>query len=543
MRYSRVLAVDCGASHVAVGAFRRGRDGRLTLERGATEPVTSGRTGDREWAAAVGIALGAAGRRAHLGGACVVGLPAHLTVTKVAMVPAMKSAAPRSIIRFEIERWLPGAAAELHWSQVPAARAGAAPAVVITAAKRVALEALIDAINAAGFRPRWAVPAWMVLRGGGRPSADGGRTVLAVGARSSLLVHADGAGLLIRTLSMGGDAVTEAIAGELGLDRPAAEALKLRVWDGGAGAAPTGTPQEMAVQLAADGFIRRLGAEVARSLEVVVPADRSTPPLPLLLAGGGALPGAMARELARLLQRPVARWDAGGGGAATLASSRDHDLATLAACAGGREAVAVNLIPRPLRRRWWWRRWRPALAAAAVLVAAGLPGLAWHCRKVAAETRGRTATLEQRIEAARRLTARHHACQTQLGETNRRVAALRRIVTGRSAWVLFLADLQDRVGAVGDVWLDGMQRAPPAGRGAADRPRIQLAGCILDPDHPLGRAGESCDRRAKALVAALGRAPWVVAVEGERFEAGRPGVLQFELTLVLDPQGPLGSAP
>ena len=541
MRISRVLAVDCGASHVAVGAFRRGRDGRLTLERGATEPVASGRTGDREWSAAVGIALRAAGRRARLGGACVVGLPAHLTVTKVATVPALKSAAREAIIRFEIERWLPGTSKELQRSQVPATRAGATPEVVITAAKRVALEALIDEINAAGFRPQCAVPAWLVLRDGCRRARDGAVTVLAVGARSSLLVHAGGAGLLIRALSMGGDAVTEAIAAELGLDRPAAEALKLRAWD--AGAAPAGTPEEMAVQLAADGFIRRLEAEVARSLDVVAPADRSLPPRPLLLAGGGALPGMMARELSRLLQRPVARWDAGDGGAATLASSRAHDLARLAACAGGREAAAVNLIPRALRRRLWWRRWRAALAAAALLIAAGLPGFAWHCRAVATETRERTVALEQRIAAARRLTARHRACELQLAEANRRIAALRRIVSGRSAWVQFLADLQDRVEAVGDVWLDGLQRAPPAGRGAADRPRIQLAGCILDPDHPLGRAGESCDRRAKALVAALGRAPWVAAVEGERFESGRPGVLRFDLTLVLDPQGPLGNAP
>jgi len=541
MRYSRVLAVDCGASHVAVGAFRRVRDGGLALERGAIEPVEPGWSGDREWAAAVGVALRTAGRRARLDGACLVGLPAHLTVTKVATVPAVRPAARQAILRFEIERWLPGASAGLVWSQVPAARAGSEPETVITAAKRVALEALVGEICAAGFWPQCAVPAWLVLRDGGRRPADGDASVLGVGARSSVLVHSGGGRVLVRALPLGGETVTGGIATELGLERSAAEALKLRVWD--SGGAVAGSPEEMAVHVAADDFVRRLVAEVARSLDAMAPEDRGRPPRPLLVAGGGALPKLMLSELSRQLQRPVARWDAGLDGNPTLASSRDHDLAALAAGAGGREAAAVNLIPRPLRRRLWWRRWRPALAAAAIMVAAGLPGLAWLCRADAAETRARTAALERRIDAAQRLTARFRAGQAELAETNHRIAALRRIVAGRSAWVLFLAGLQARVGEVGDVWLERLQRVPPADHGAGDRPRIQLAGCVLDPENPLGRAGESCDRRAQALVAALGRAPLVAAVEGERFESGRPGVLRFELTLVLDPRGPLGNAP
>lgn len=539
MRSSRVLAVDCGASHVAVGRFRGGPGGTLTLERVATEalPPTEG---DNAWATAIGVALRAAGRRAGLRGSCVLGLPGHLTAARVLRLPPVAARARRQIIRFEVGRWMPGASGELFWSQADGSGGKDGPETVVTVARMDAMDALCVEVRRAGFWPVRAVPAWLALQASFRGAPPGGGAVmaLAVGARSSHLVLTGGGHFFVRVLPLGGDLVTRDIAGELGGDFDRAEALKRRVL-GGPGAPLVAGPEETAVLLAQERLVRQLGGEVARSLAALEAAGPGLPPPQITLTGGAALPATMPLELARALQRPVERREAGAeyGSAAALDASRRSDLAALAACAADRAAATVNLVRPRRRRELWLQRWRHALAAAAALSAVGLWVSAWHYRAIAAEAQRRTAELEQRLETVRRLDTRHHAGLDRLGDTNRQIAALRRIVDGRSTWILLLADLQRRIGGVQDCWLERLQLLP-SGTGAAAAPRLRLAGCLLDADNPLGRAGEDCDRRARELVASLGQSPFVAAIEGEHFDAERSGRLRFELTLALSPKQP-----
>jgi len=540
MRFARVLAVDCGASHVAVGRFRSGPGGTLTLERFATEALAP-TEGENAWAAAVGVALRAAGRRAGLRGSCVLGLPGHLTAARVLRLPPMAARAQRQIIRFEIGRWLPGASDELFWSQVNGSGGKDGPETVVTVVRIDAMDALCAEVRRACFWPVRAVPAWLALHASFRSNSAGGGAMmaLAVGARSSHLVLTGGGHFFVRVLPLGGDLATRDIAGELGWDFDRAEALKRRVL-GEPGAALVAGPEETAVRLALERLVRQLGGEVARSLAAVEAARPGLPPPQITVTGGAALPAALPLELARALQRPVERREAGAeyGLAAALDASRRSDLAALAACAANREAAGVNLVRPRQRREMWLQRWRHALAVAAAVSAVGLWGCTWHYRAIAAEARERTAELEQRLESVRRLDTRHHAGLERLADANREIAALRRIVDGRSTWVLFLADLQQRIAGVQDCWLERLQLLPSAPGAAAATPRLRLAGCLLDADDPLGRAGEDCDRRARVLVATLGQSPFVAAIEGEHFDADRPGRLRFELTLALSPKQP-----
>ena len=537
MRFLRVLAVDCGASHVAIGRFRRGPGGTLTLERFATEalPPTDG---DGAWMSAVGMALRTAGRRAGLRGPCVLGLPGHLTAARLLRLPAVAARARRQIIRFELGRWMPGAVGGLFWSDLRPAGMTDDPPTVITVVRADALDALCAEVRRAGFWPLRALPTWLALHESIRGGSAGGAMALAVGARSSHLVLGGGGRFLVRMLPLGGDLVTREIAGELGWEFDRAEALKRRVL-GSAAAALVAGPEEAAVGLAFDRFVRQLGGEVARSLAAVNPGGSEWPPPEITVAGGAALPAAVPLELAKALQRPVGRREAGAdsGSAAALDASRRNDLAALAACAVARSLAAVNLVRPRRRREMWLLRWRPLLAAAAALLTVGVWGIAGLCGAIAADTRGRAAALEQRLEVSRRLNGRHQDRLERLGDTNRQIASLRRIADGRSTWVRLLADLQERFVGVGDCWVERLQFLAPTA-GAAATPRLRLAGCLLDPDNPVGRTGADCDRRARSLVASLGESPFVAAVEDEHFDAGRPGLLCFELTLALSPKQP-----
>jgi type IV pilus assembly protein PilM len=568
MRSTRVLAVDCGASHVACGLFVRGSDGRLRLERLAVESLPPGESGDEEWAAGVGAALKALSRREQLHGACILGVPGHLTFTRLIKVPRLPERQRRKIIRFEARQSVPFALEEVVWSHATVAENEGGQEVVITAARRSLLGTLCATIHDAGFRPFAIMPPWFVLRHGvcHHEAESAGVNVLSIGARSTHLVFCGASRFFTRTIALGGNTVTRRIASELGMEHARAESLKQQVLDGSA-EFPTDAPESMAVQIAADQFVRQLCGEVSRSLAGFCPEGGAVRPALLYLAGGGSLIRNLPAALAERLQMRVEGWEplrhVERGSDRTNGSNRTDttaltDLLGLAGCAASREQAGVNLLPGAWRWESRCLRWWPRLAAAALLVVTGLLVPVLRYRAKVSETQRRTAELEVKIDALRRLDGRNRANLARLADTNRRIATLQRLVEARSSWAVFLADLQERLVTAEDVWLESLQFLPPGkpatspvsvpgssklgiiatgGDAAWPEPaslvRLNLTGCLFDADNPVTKAGAGSYQRAKSLLEGLRASPFVAAVEAERFDGSQPGMLRFEITLVV----------
>ena len=568
MRFTRVLVVDCGASHVACGRFVRGSEGQLRLERLAAVPLPPGESGDEEWVAGVGAALKALSRREQLHGACILGVPGHLTFTRLIKVPRLPERQRRKIIRFEARQSVPFALEEVVWSHATVAENEGGQEVMITAARRSLLGTLCATIHDAGFRPFAIMPAWFVLRYGvcQHQAESTVAPVLSIGARSTHLIFCGASRFFMRTFALGGNIVTQRIAAELGFEPARAESLKRQVLDGSA-EFPPDAPENMAVQIAADQFVRQLGGEVSRTLAGFCPEGGAVRPARLYLAGGGSLILNLPAVLAERLQMRVERWEplrsVERGSDRTNGSNRTDttaltDLLGLAGCAASRGQAGINLLPGAWRWESRCLRWWPRLAVAALLMVTGLlvPVLRYRAR--VSETQRRTAEMEMRIDALRRLDGRNRANLARLVETNRRIATLQRLVEARSSWAAFLADLQERLATAEDVWLESLQFLPPgkpatspvsvpgssklgiiAMGGDAARPepaslvRLNLTGCLFDGDNPVTKAGARSYQRAKSLLAGLRASPFVAVVEAERFDASQPGMLRFEITLVI----------
>jgi len=550
MRFSRVLVVDCGTTRVLGGLFTSDAAGRLTLERFGVERLPRRERTEEAWLAETGAALLALARRASLTGSCVLGLPGHLTFSRVVKLPPVSARQRRKIIRFEARQGIPAALAGVVWTHASPASRGNGPEEVLTAVQRSVIEALGARLRAAGLYPRAALPPWFVLRQGTvchHPDSTRALAV-AIGARSTHLVAGDAAGGCIRTLALGGDTITEKIAGELGLDFSRAEALKLQVL-GGESAAPDDAPERIAVRMAADEFIRRLGGEIGRSLVRSSPENGGDRPAFICLSGGGAQISDLPARLTESLHLPVVRRDPwrqpGAGEMEKIAPAMLSDLADLAAAAVGRPAAAVSLWPGALRREMFFRRRWPWLAAAASLLALATAGAILREQALAVAARRRMVAVENGIAELRGFDRRNRRNRERLAETNRRLAALQRVVEAKRSWTGFLADLQERLAQTGDAWLEKLEVMPPAPgpkyarsaeRGAPpSHVRVNLAGCLFDPENPLTHVGEGAYRRARTLLAQFRESPYVAAVENERFDGGQPGMLRFELTLVLAP--------
>jgi type IV pilus assembly protein PilM len=192
---------------------------------------------------------------------------------------------------------------------------------------------------------------------------------------------------------------------------------------------------------------------------------------------------------------------------------------------------------------------------------AGLAVAVWHERARAEEIRGKSAGVDVQINDLRRLDGRNRGNLARLAQVNRGIAALQRLVAARSAWSTFFADLQERLVRTEDVWIDSLRILPPgkpvappafapgnsrlaiiaAGDHATQLGRdpvvrLALAGYLCDAGKPLAAANDAPGEQAKCLLAQLRASPYVATIEGERFDGSRPGLLRFEITLVLAAQ-------
>jgi type IV pilus assembly protein PilM len=420
----------------------------------------------------------------------------------------------------------------------------------------------------AGFHPFAILPSWFVLRHGvwHDQTEATGELILSIGARSTHLIYCGASRFFLRTFALGGNAVTQRIAAELGIEQARAESLKHQVLDGSA-ELPTDAPESMAVQIAADQFIRQLCGEVSRTLAGFCPEGGAGRPALLYFAGGGSLIRSLPALLAERLQMRVERWEPlrqiERGSDRTNWSNRTNttaltDLLGLAGCAASREQAGVNLLPGAWRWESRCLRWWPRLAAAALLLVMGLLVPVLRYRAKVSEAQRRTAELEVKIDALRRLDGRNRANLARLAETNRRIATLQRLVEARSSWAAFLADLQARLVTAEDVWLESLQYLPSgksvdapvlrpaksglgiiATSGDAARPepvslvRLNLTGCLFDAVNPMTKPGAKSYQRAKTLLEGLRASPFVAAIEAERFDGSEPGMLRFEITLVV----------
>ena len=211
-------------------------------------------------------------------------------------------------------------------------------------------------------------------------------------------------------------------------------------------------------------------------------------------------------------------------------------MAGAASLAFSTSPPGINLLPVGLRTRQRRQRRRPWLVTAGLLTLAAPLLPIWQIQLLADHARELEIRLDQELVVLRKQAAAVQREQERVEELNRARAAWLKVESGRSGWLRFLADLQERLTGMEDVWLDQLKGLPTT---ATSPYRIELAGRMLDRDSPLSPAGPAVLVRAKGLLEALSASPFVDAIEQERFDGSKPGVLAFRLILVIAAPEPL----
>jgi type IV pilus assembly protein PilM len=533
----RAAILECGASHLAFALISRSGRQRLRCEQFAWQPIPSEPGREEEWLDQVSNALPALlGSVKHRGPVTVV-LPGHLVLTKLIKTPRVDAAKREKIIRFEAQQNIPYALADVVWGHVVCGETGLDLDVMLCAAKREPVEALCAAIERAGLFPRALVPPAPALEAAGRLGATPNAPVLLIdlGARSTTFVLQESARYHARTLASGGHAVTQQLTSSQDCDFADAEALKV-------------SPRHQdLVRTATEAFGTRLAQEITRSVLHFRRQSGAANPTRVALTGGGARLEGLMDILHARLNVAVARFDALGQfeitKLAAAAGIAERSLELSALLGAGMVALAgkgqgIDLLPPRLRSLETSHRRAPWFAAAAGVAALALLPPLYHFRTLDAELLRQIAAVDAEIAPLREREARNRANREKLEQLQLQLAALRSVHDRRATWQALLADLQDRLGRVEDVWLDRLQLSPASNEPGAPL-RLSVSGRMLDKTNPLANVSPDIYRRVTVLLGSIVESPFVSAVENERFDNRQPGILQFDFVLVGNPVRPL----
>lgn len=542
LRRRRSVVVELGAAHVAAGVFEPLAGGRIRLSKLAFEPIETGAAAEKGWLSRAQAALARIAEDEAFRGAAVIGLPGHLALTKTVSTPAVARGKRPRVFRYEASQCIPYPLEDVVWDYAVLGDDERGLNVAIAAARTETIEELCVMVEAAGFVVERLVPPWAALRRGFlRRERDRAETVLlvSIGARATQLVVVAPNGGAVRSLTLAGNGMTHALGEALKCDFATAEAVKL--------AGERTSEQQHAVDETTREFARRLQGEVARTFAGWERQRIHLQPTKVYLAGGGSQLPNLADHLSHALKLPVALDDVlspvefavgEDAGRALELGSRLAELVGLAAAEREPEDGAANLLPRARVRKRTTQRVQPVLlTAAGFALLAALP-VAVHLHRESERAEARSLALAEAVRSKRARADRVAAALADVAQLRAKREQLSRAVQAKTSWIRFLADLQERLTSVEDVWLDEFRLAEaprtdslPAGEApaAATELRLVVSGRMLDTPERDAAA------RMRRLRATLTESPFVVAVGEERFDTPQPGLLQFGLTMRLKP--------
>ena len=441
------------------------------------------------------------------GGATVwVALSGQVVFPRFVKLPPVAKDKLQSMIQYEAEQNVPFPISELVWdySFIGAAESGEQYAMIV-AAKNENVAAVTDCVTRAGFEPRVVDVAPMSLYNcvmWNYPDSEGCTLVVDIGARSTNLVYVERGRFFSRTVPIAGNAITQDIAKTFQIPFKEAEALKREVAFVALGGnyAPAEDEETDQVSKIVRTVVTRLHAEINRSTNFYKSQQGGSAPARVLLTGGSSVIPHMDTFFREKLQvdvqyfNPFQRITVGPGVDAEKLGSDAFvlaDVAGLAVRQTGACEILINLIPQAILRRQTFEKKVPALAAAAVGVAAILAILGVHARL-------NTDLLRKQTEDVRAKLAALSASENALKAANRDLDATRAkadtyvaLIAQRTHWANIFANLRDALQPQPDIadetgrslknsiWLTSIEPvAGPDGRVA----KIRVSGNAWEDD-------------------------------------------------------------
>lgn len=477
---SRAIGLDVGTHAVRAAELTLGRD-TATLQRFGQVVLPPGAVVDGEVVDAPTVAAAIRRLWAEVGFRnrnVVVGVANPRVVVRQAELPALSEEDLRSALQFEAQELIPLPVEEAILDfqvlgQGVDAEGQPTTRILLVAAQRDMVRSLVAAVESAGLSASMVdLQPFALIRSLAGPDLDlreegpGTEAIVCVGAGiTNVVVHERGVPRFVRMLVVGGNEVTEAIAGELGVDRERAEDLKRRADP--ASADPLAARAGRIVNDRIGPFVE----EVRGSLDFYAAQGDAPPVARVVLTGGGSrLPGLVERLREALgapveLGRPLERVNVGRIGISPDRLAQSEAL--LAVPLGLAEATRplgdglrrMTLLPRETIEVRAQRR-QSAMVLAGVGALAVVLVLLWLARGgQESQQNDRAARAARETAQLQRQAANLSGATALEAQLSQRRALVTKALSDDVAWTRLLNDIATAM--PDDVWLTSFTGGKP----------------------------------------------------------------------------------
>lgn len=473
---NRIFSLSLGSQTVRLAEFRAdGRGGLVLRAYRASELLADPATdGSRVAQTAVAVRELVDGVKAA-GSSINYSIPSQSVFTRFVKLPSVGEEKVDQIVCFEAQQNVPFPIEEVIWDyQLVSSSDPGKFEVVLVAIKSDLLEELNEAVEGASVRTSVVDVAPMALYNAFRYNYSdlaGCSLVIDIGARTTNLLFVEAKKVFTRSIAIGGNTITAAIAKDFDEPFSVAEERKKRqgfVSLGGAYAEPT-DPEVARVSKMIRNTMTRLHADISRSITFYRSQQGGSQPERVFLCGGAVGMPYMREFFSEKLALPIEflnpmRNVAVASGVDANAIGRDAhllgELVGLGLRSGSECPMELSLRPASVIRTQEMAARRPFLAMAGVCVLVVLAS--WWLYYAHAVT-VKQAVLEKvkpRVAALQAIANQFASTRLEIKARQDAVEPLVQAVEDREYWVKLIEDLNSRLPEE-FIWITSMEAVSP----------------------------------------------------------------------------------
>jgi type IV pilus assembly protein PilM len=463
------VIINCGSSCVSFASVVYDAN-QSTIENYHVQALDYEPSDEAAWLQALTSAIQAVIATHKFSGRASVIIPGHYVLSKALKIAHVEASKRAQVIAFEAQQKLPYQLHELEWGSQEIFDDGIETEALFLACKKQLISAVLLAFKGSALKIESIRAASVLDQSTLTACSDlGAEPVLLinVGANSTNLTYAADDRFALRNVSIGGNFLTQSIADKVGHSFEQAEQLKLRFFDGSENFSSEDPGHKQLIECA-QAFMRRLNQELTRSILNFRRQLGAAAPSKILLTGGGSLIEQLRIELSQRQKISVERLDPTEP--ISWGSNIQIDLATLGlseivgeVISTQQTQVSVNLLPEAEQKQLAFVGKKPWLMVASLLFAAA-PWPAYMGFKAAgASAHADQTALQAQVAPLVDSQAQIEEYSAQASLYQDALQEVQHVVGSKYNWIQLIADLQDGLNSIEDVWLDHLKIARTAG--------------------------------------------------------------------------------
>jgi len=311
MPASKEMIINFGTSHVSASIFSYEND-EVQLLKFAHHDIIQNTGNEEAWIAAITDALQELCRAHKLKGLANLILPGSQLLSKTLRVPKVEQAKQRKIVSYELGQKMPFPLSEMVWDFQVIDDDGIEQEILAYAVKPQLINSICKVIYDCGLIPVHICPGalldYEVLVRSQKLKDFSEKVLINVGAKSTSLLFANPTGYLVRTINVGGNALTESIAENFGLPFEKAEELKIN-FNKNLLNLSTSDPASPILETAKHNYFNKIGQEISRSIVTYKRLKKGKSPQAIMASGNPTNDATLINFLSESQQLPVFAFD------------------------------------------------------------------------------------------------------------------------------------------------------------------------------------------------------------------------------------------